>query len=748
MCELSGDVVVLGQHEGGDIQLRVFGDEFYARYETLDGYTVVYDTDLGRYCYAILAAGRLTSSGVPVGKPLPDGLRRHLKEDPSVRNELFERRYEDLRPREDDLGITGERTLGPDDGLLEGRKLHEGTVKGLTLLVDFADVRMSITSSDVDRLMNEEGYTDHGNHCSVRDFFLTVSAGKLDYTNVVVGPIQLSKRRSHYINNNTLVPEALQLAVDQHGVDLSDFDSRNEGVVDALNVLYAGPSQYVGRIWPHNSTVNFRDGGVRTHFYQITGAGSHNVDLRIGTICHENGHLLCRFPDMYDYGKRDGDNETSAGIGRYCLMGSGNHLDNGRTPSPVSSYLRYLAGWTDDVVLLNANGTYEARHGAYDQALKFDLGSPNEFFLVENRSRFGLDRRLPAAGLAVYHCDTRGSNEWQDGTRQRHYQCALIQADGRKDLENNANRGDADDLYTEVEQIALSHDTVPNSRRWDGSDSGLTISEISEAGETMTFTIGPPVGPDQDLSGVSFPNALIPDDDDAGVSDVITITGTGAVSRIAMTASIVHTWIGDLTVTLIGPDGSRVAVHERDGGSDDDLTIAVDEQTLSDLGAFLGGPAAGDWTLEVVDGARRDVGRLIEWGLTLGVTEAGDPVTGTDDADLAIPDAESTGIASTITLDGAEGDPAIVVLVDVDIEHSYIGDLQIDLISPANTMVRLHDQDGGGTANLVRRYDSRTAPALDAVVGGAVDGDWTLVVRDLARADVGRLVSWSITVTT
>ena len=135
MCELSGDVVVLGQHEGGDVQLRVFGDEFYARYETLDGYTAIYDTLVGRYCYALLAAGRLTSSGVPITKPVPAGIPRHLKEDPSVRNEIFERRYERLRPREVDFGLSAERTLGPDDGLLEGRKIHEGTVVGLTLII-------------------------------------------------------------------------------------------------------------------------------------------------------------------------------------------------------------------------------------------------------------------------------------------------------------------------------------------------------------------------------------------------------------------------------------------------------------------------------------------------------------------------------------------------------------------------------------------------------------------------------------
>jgi hypothetical protein len=219
-------------------------------------------------------------------------------------------------------------------------------------------------------------------------------------------------------------------------------------------------------------------GPIRTHYYQLTGLGTHPVDLRTGTICHENGHLLCRFPDMYDYGKRDGDHEKSQGIGRYCLMGSGNHLNDRRTPSPVCAYLRDLAGWADTTVSLNGPGNRVAEHGAYDVVMKYELGTPNEYFLVENRAQLGLDTHLPDGGLAVFHCDTLGSNEWQEGTRNEHYQCGLVQADGHLDLENNRNPGDAGDLFTDAPGIALSHATVPDSRQWDGTDSGLTISDV------------------------------------------------------------------------------------------------------------------------------------------------------------------------------------------------------------------------------------------------------------------------------
>ena len=58
MSVLIGEIIVCGQRTGGDVQLRIFGDEFYARYESLEGYTVVYDEDCGCYCYSILAVGR------------------------------------------------------------------------------------------------------------------------------------------------------------------------------------------------------------------------------------------------------------------------------------------------------------------------------------------------------------------------------------------------------------------------------------------------------------------------------------------------------------------------------------------------------------------------------------------------------------------------------------------------------------------------------------------------------------------
>ena len=65
MSAAFGEIRVFTQEKGPDVRLRVFGDEFYARYETVDGYTCLYDPGLGLYCYATLSDGRFTSTRRP-----------------------------------------------------------------------------------------------------------------------------------------------------------------------------------------------------------------------------------------------------------------------------------------------------------------------------------------------------------------------------------------------------------------------------------------------------------------------------------------------------------------------------------------------------------------------------------------------------------------------------------------------------------------------------------------------------------
>lgn len=616
MSAIFGEILTFGQEKGPEIALRVFGDEHYARYENLDGYSAIYDGQLGVFCYARLAAGSFRSTGTPLSARPPAGLVRHLQES----QETIAARAQARKMRRAAMtgGLREEaaiRTIGPNQGLLEGRVLSAGNVKGLTILVNFQDIASTVSRADVEELLNGANYTKNGNICSAREYFERMSTGKLNYTNVVVGPFTLSRNREFYVNN-LLVEEALQLAV-AAGLDLKQFDSRNENIVDALNIMYAGQTQYRGELWPHNWHIDLQFGQMRTDLYLLTSLGRTPADLTIGTFCHENGHLLCRFPDMYDYGERDGDSVKSAGIGSYCLMGSGNHNDNGRSPSPVCAYLRDLAGWCDNEIDLSVAKKHKATQGDYNTVMKFRTSKPQEYFLVENRSRMNFDRGLPASGLAVYHCDIKGSNELQQGTPDKHYQCALLQADGRRDLELDANRGDGSDLFGALQGVVLSSTSTPNTREWDGRESGLVISDVSPPDAEISFAVGTQAAAPVVASGAAEPMLAIPDNVSAGVSSTIAIAESGTVARIIVRVDIKHPYIGDLRVALTAPSGRSTVIHPRLGGSADDLITTFDSAVAGVLGDMNGQPFKGNWILNVSDRARRDVGKLRRWSLEL-----------------------------------------------------------------------------------------------------------------------------------
>ncbi len=121
-------------------------------------------------------------------------------------------------------------------------------------------------------------------------------------------------------------------------------------------------------------------------------------------------------------------------------------------------------------------------------------------------------------------------------------------------------------------------------------------------------------------------------------------------------------------------------------------------------------------------------------------------VTSSARKDVAIRDFKT----SKLTLAVAEAAPVKSIRVDVDIEHTYIGDLNVQLQPPAATRLRpimLHNNTGGGADNLRKRYDAVNTPALAALTGLSAAGVWTLIVKDTARADTGKIKSLTIELT-
>jgi len=474
-----GEVVPIRQPDGTLVEVVVWGDEFYAVGETPDGFTLTPDPDSGFLCYARLSTdGRsLVSTGVPAREAPPAGLVRHVRVTPEAASEQARAVRADLARRAYD-GPLAPRTRAD-------RGPSTGDVVGITLIIDFSDDPGTIPPGTVSSYCNAPGYTGYGNNGSVYDYFVDVSEGLLKYTNHV--PAQYYRAihtKAYYCDSSVpygqrareLIIEALT-AMDNAGFDFSQYDADNNGIIDAVNCFYAGDrwNSWAQGLWPHAWTVSFCADGVCTHRYQITNMGSQ---LTLGTFCHENGHMLMGWPDLYDY------DHDSKGAGVYCLMAYGAFALN---PVEPCAYMKLRAGWADVTVLTQPQAGVQV---ADDGNVVYKFNHPtasNEYYLIENRQKVGRDAGLPDAGLAIWHIDTLGSNNNQQQTPALHYLVTLVQADGQWHLENNVNTGDAYDLYAAPADVACTPLTNPNTNWWSGSQSGLSFTDISASGPVMTF---------------------------------------------------------------------------------------------------------------------------------------------------------------------------------------------------------------------------------------------------------------------
>ena len=66
---------------------------------------------------------------------------------------------------------------------------------------------------------------------------------------------------------------------------------------------------------------------------------------------------------------------------------------------------------------------------------------------------------------------------------------------------------------------------------------------------------------------------LIPDDAAAGVESHLELTGGGTIAAIRIHADVIHSFIGDLSIALVSPAGTRVVLRDRAGADADDRSM-------------------------------------------------------------------------------------------------------------------------------------------------------------------------------
>jgi subtilisin-like proprotein convertase family protein len=113
------------------------------------------------------------------------------------------------------------------------------------------------------------------------------------------------------------------------------------------------------------------------------------------------------------------------------------------------------------------------------------------------------------------------------------------------------------------------------------------------------------------------PNAYI--GDYQTVTDGIIVLMDAPLTAVEIYVNITHTYQGDLTVDIRSPDGTTVRLHDRTGGSTDNIVgwYPGELEPAESLEAFVGESSRGVWMLIVEDHAGGDQGTLNSWCVRL-----------------------------------------------------------------------------------------------------------------------------------
>ena len=539
---------------GAAVRIWAEGDEYSASFEAEDGHAVVFDSKSLTYFYAHQAKdGSLVSTGIAVGdetisnKDALAAIPLHLRDTSQA---AAEERAKRIAKAEEELGITErwnqlkatahaqrefeeKKASGVETGVLKSPPSSPtlGNIVGLTLLIDFPMTNAygvvtntlskayhpDVTLENLSELLNGENCTLYGNASSVRKYFEDVSCDKLSYTNIVIGWFTAAHPREYYDDptqgNGPSAQELIGEVLAQIA-SAPDYQTKylpllrqvsySGSYFRALNVWFAGPSaKYWSKgLWAHQwgldniqsnlLPVETSDGTKYFSTYQISPVTSSPC---IGTFCHENGHMICDFPDLYNTSTADVGDST----GPYCLMNSA----SGTNPIYVSAYLRAAAGWVTPMELPSAPSLLAVtnrRDSVWRYTNPFDS---KQYYLIENRQKKGRDSGLPGGGILIWRCDETGDNTEpkklagfdDDAVFRVSSELSLEQADGLYELEKNKKSWDPNDLWFSGNSAAgycgVFHAESSPCAKWrDASNAAILLSHFSAKGDVMTFFSG------------------------------------------------------------------------------------------------------------------------------------------------------------------------------------------------------------------------------------------------------------------
>jgi len=291
------------------LPICLVGDESFSWVETIDKVILKENND-GFLTYAIIDSLGDISSSTFVAKQVSDRSDKEnqfILEQKNKRYLVLENRFKTKSVKQN---IPNNLSDFPSNNTMNKQR-------GLVILVEFSDVKFSIANPllEFTNQLNKINYNNQfGQKGSAKDYFLSNSMNQYSPEFITLGPVKLKGVRSNYgadkgviidVNIDKFVDEVLK-TVSLDSVNLSEFDSDKDGVVDFVYFIYAGNGQnYAGSpsstIWPHSFSLNGLNltspviQGLKFDNYacsaELSGASGAVMD-GIGTFCHEFCHVL------------------------------------------------------------------------------------------------------------------------------------------------------------------------------------------------------------------------------------------------------------------------------------------------------------------------------------------------------------------------------------------------------------------------------------------------------------------------
>lgn len=297
----------------------------------------------------------------------------------------------------------------------DAAKKWEGKVVIPVLLMAYPDVGFSVSDEDIvaywNDILNKPGYNENGAHGSVADYFKKQSSGLFEPVFEIIGPVTVPEKRAYYgenrngkqgedVKNYELIRDACVAA----GIDWKVYDSDDDGEIDVVLTVFAGPGENRGgpadAIWPHKSVNNLKVGDVYVGPYTCVSELDNTGKLDgYGTFVHEFSHCL-QLPDLYPV-----SGSAYSIFDEWDLMDGGNYAFHGFGIPNYSAFERWICGWYEfqeltDPTTITDMPVWDEEPVAY---LIRNDDKPEEYYILENRRQQGFDYYIPGNGLLVTH---------------------------------------------------------------------------------------------------------------------------------------------------------------------------------------------------------------------------------------------------------------------------------------------------------------------------------------------------------